>query len=314
MWGPAGDASRTKDVTAQVQRILDSQTASFSVASLASEGDPALNVVKTLRVEYVLNGKVATASATDPETIVFWQRSDPRPRAHVEESPSGLNVVASMSGDYVARLASGKVRVASVRNVPAPTPILGNWKMTFASGLGAPSDSQTSTLGSWSDSPISGVRYYSGSATYVKSVDLPRSLFGQHVRQTLDLGHVGVLADVTINGRHLGVLWRSPFRLDVTGVVHPGNNVIQARVTNLWPNRMIGDEDLPEDGDRNPNGTLKTWPSWVLKGGSSPTGRIAFTSWKLWHRQDRLLPSGLIGPVSIQCEVVAPLKPATKRN
>ncbi|MBN2579089.1 MAG: hypothetical protein JXB10_08870, partial [Pirellulales bacterium] len=71
------------------------------------------------------------------------------------------------------------------------------------------------------------------------------------------------------------------------------------KVVNLWINRMIGDEFLPEDSDRNPDGTLKSWPKWVLEGKSSPTGRYTFTTWRLWHKDDPLQPSGLLGPVRI---------------
>ena len=72
------------------------------------------------------------------------------------------------------------------------------------------------------------------------------------------------------------------------------------RVTNLWVNRMIGDETLPEDSSRNPDGTLKEWPPWVREGKPSPTGRYTFTSWRLWKANDPLQPSGLIGPVTLR--------------
>jgi len=68
---------------------------------------------------------------------------------------------------------------------------------------------------------------------------------------------------------------------------------------NLWPNRLIGDEQLPEDSERNPDGTLKQWPQWVLDGKPSPSGRFTFTSWRLWKKNDALLESGLIGPVQL---------------
>jgi hypothetical protein len=71
-------------------------------------------------------------------------------------------------------------------------------------------------------------------------------------------------------------------------------------VVNLWINRMIGDELLPEDSERNPNGTLKTWPKWVQEGKLSPSGRHTFTSWRLWKKDDPLQPSGLLGPVTLR--------------
>lgn len=115
----------------------------------------------------------------------------------------------------------------------------------------------------------------------------------------LDLGDVQVIAQVTLNGRNLGTLWKPPYRVDATRALRPGKNDVVVRVTNLWPNRMIGDEQLPEDSERNPDGTLKSWPAWLLEGKPSPTGRLTFTTWRLWKRDDALPPSGLIGPVTI---------------
>jgi hypothetical protein len=63
---------------------------------------------------------------------------------------------------------------------------------------------------------------------------------------------------------------------------------------------MIGDEQLPEDSDRNAVGTLKAWPQWLLDGKPSPSGRFAFTSWRLWKKDDPLQESGLLGPVMLQ--------------
>ena len=116
----------------------------------------------------------------------------------------------------------------------------------------------------------------------------------------LDLGRVEVMAQVKVNGKLLGTLWKSPYRIDITSVAKPGENTLEIGVADLWINRQIGDESLPEDSDRNPgNDTLKSWPKWVLEGKSSPTGRISFTSWKLWSKSDPLVPSGLIGPVRV---------------
>jgi len=304
-WGPAGDAARTKDVTAQVQRLADMGTTEFQVASLVSEGDPAVNVVKTLTVEYKIGGKSFTASATDPETITLQAPPAAQPAvAELLASAKGFEIKTSATGLYEVRTRSGGVFRANVASIPKPFDVSGEWRLTFPPDKGAPDVVHLDSLASWSDSDTPGVRYFSGTATYHKTIMAPQGLFGQGLRQILDLGRVEVIAQVKLNGHDLGILWRAPYRVDVTGWLKPGVNTLEIRVTNLWPNRMIGDEFLPEDGDRNPNGTLKTWPSWVLDGKHSPTGRIAFTSWKLWRKDDKLLPSGLIGPVSIRDEIV----------
>ena len=62
---------------------------------------------------------------------------------------------------------------------------------------------------------------------------------------------------------------------------------------------MIGDENLPPDSDRNSSGTLNSWPEWLVPGGSSPSGRFSFATWRHWSKEDSLIPSGLIGPVEI---------------
>ncbi|MDR3689111.1 MAG: glycosyl hydrolase [Fimbriimonas sp.] len=309
LWGPKGDASRTKDVQSQVQRMVDGQVTSFQVAQLAGEGDPAVNIVKTLNLEYTMNGRTFTASATDPESISFMERADRKPVARLETTARGLNVVADAPGDYAAHTRTGRTLRARVKAVPTPFPVTGPWTLDFPPGLGAPKHVVLPSLISWSESKSAGVRYFSGTATYHKTFDCPADRIGAKARTVLDLGAVGVIAEVKLNGQNVGLLWRAPYQVDVTGKIRPGKNELTLQVTNLWPNRMIGDESLPEDGDRNPNGTLKSWPKWVLQGGKSPTGRVTFSSWKLWHKQDELLPSGLIGPVVLRTEIVLRLKP-----
>jgi hypothetical protein len=116
----------------------------------------------------------------------------------------------------------------------------------------------------------------------------------------LDLGDVQVAAQVSVNGKPVGVVWHPPYRIDIGSHLWPGTNTLEIEVVNLWINRMIGDEQLPEDSERNPNGTLKRWPDWLLRGEPSPTGRQTFTTWRLWKKDDPLQPSGLLGPVQVR--------------
>ena len=111
--------------------------------------------------------------------------------------------------------------------------------------------------------------------------------------QWLDLGDVQAFAEVKLNGKPLGVLWKPPYRLDVSDIVTPGRNSLKVSLTNLWPNRMIGDEQLPEDSERNRDGTLRRWPDWLQQGKPSPTGRQTFTTWRLWKKDDRAAEVGI---------------------
>jgi len=124
-------------------------------------------------------------------------------------------------------------------------------------------------------------------------------LLGPGHRLYLDLGDVEINADVTLNGKNLGLLWKAPYRVEITGAAHTGDNSLDIKVTDLWPNRLIGDAQLPPDGDRDTDGSLIKWPQWLVDGKPNPTGRQTFTTRPLWKKNDALIPSGLIGPVTL---------------
>ncbi len=110
-------------------------------------------------------------------------------------------------------------------------------------------------------------------------------------------GTVREIAEVLVNGKNLGVLWWPPFRLDVTDAVRPGTNQLEVRVTNLWVNRLIGDEQVPDDVGWQ-GVTFSSWPEWLVKGTPRPEPRRkTFTTWRHNRADSPLIPSGLIGPV-----------------
>jgi hypothetical protein len=127
------------------------------------------------------------------------------------------------------------------------TTLTGPWTLTFPPKWGAPASVQLPTLTSWTDSSVAGVKYFSGTATYSKTVTAPASWFqpGRHVY--IDLGKVRDIAQVTVNGKSAGLTWAPPYRYDVTSVLHPGVNKLEIAVTNEWSNRQIGDRLLPAD-------------------------------------------------------------------
>jgi alpha-L-rhamnosidase/Glycosyl hydrolases family 2, sugar binding domain len=150
----------------------------------------------------------------------------------------------------------------------------GPWEVSFPPSLGAPAHVSFDRLYSWTDSADVGVKYFSGTATYEKTLPMIREWLEEGSRVQLDLGAVKNLAEVAVNGLTIGVVWKAPFKLDLTEALKVGENRIEIKVTNLWPNRLIGDKQL---GAR----------------------KIAFATFDPFRADSPLLPSGLLGPVTL---------------
>jgi hypothetical protein len=105
---------------------------------------------------------------------------------------------------------------------------------------------------------------------------------------------------VRLNGTDCGIAWKPPYRVDITRAVRPGKNELEIDVVNLWINRMIGDEQLPDDCRWLDFETLAEWPDWFKAGTPRPSGRYTFTSCKHYKKDSPLSPSGLLGPVRLQ--------------
>lgn len=212
----------------------------------------------------------------------------------------GLQLCATEPGDYRCEWSSGKAATVTIPDLPEPIALQGPWTVKFPSDWGAPAQIQLEKLIAWNQHSDAGVRYFSGTASYHGEFDVPQELLNGRDRIELDLGEVAVMADVTLNGRRLGTLWKPPFLLDVTSALRAGHNALEIALANLWVNRLIGDQQLPPDAERAPDGHLLSWPQWLLEGKRSPTGRFTFTTWELWRKADPLVESGLIGPVQLR--------------
>ncbi|GMU92370.1 MAG: hypothetical protein AMXMBFR4_14280 [Candidatus Hydrogenedentota bacterium] len=179
----------------------------------------------------------------------------------------------------------------------------GPWTVAFdAQSGGPPKPVLFDELTDWSRRPENDIRYFSGTAVYSRTIEIPAELLSGERPLYLDLGRVEVMASIRLNGNELGIVWKRPYRVPISAAAKPGVNELVVRVVNLWPNRMIGDEQLPADSERHPNGTLKEWPQWMLEGRPSPSGRYTLATWKHWSADDPLIPSGLLGPVTLQIE------------
>lgn len=155
------------------------------------------------------------------------------------------------------------------------TMVEGPWKVAFQPVRGAPASITMDQLFDWSKSEDPGVKYFSGVATYTKTIQAPSSWFRRGAHVWIDLGDVKNLAVVSVNGKNLGEVWHAPYRIDATTALKPGENQIQIQVTNSWVNRIIG--DLQPGADKK-----YTFPDVAAYTASSP-----------------LLASGLLGPVEL---------------
>ena len=174
-----------------------------------------------------------------------------------------------------------------------------NWAVNFDPNRGPAAPVEFDKLIPWNESADNEIKYYSGSATYRKTFTLPS--IPQSGSLWLDLGEVGVMANVTLNGKSLGLLWCPPFKVDMRSAAKPGKNTVEIELTNLWINRFIGDEAFeyqniyPQIREGQPLPDDQIRKTFEFRFG----GRNA----KHWKATDALRPSGLIGPVRITEEV-----------
>jgi alpha-L-rhamnosidase len=278
VYGVPGDAARSRDVRAQVQALVDAGKTTFKVTDLAEAGDPAYGVEKTFTVEYTGGGQLLKATGKDPNTVSLCpvMPAPERPAEIVCDSTDNVQIVARETGSYDWVTATGRTHHDDIAVVPLPLEITGPWDLNFPPKWGAPASVVLTNLISWTDVPDNGVKFFSGTATYVTTFNLPadQSEINRSKFQ-LALGEVQVMARVKLNGQDCGIAWKPPYQVDVSRAIRSGQNRLEISVANLWPNRMIGDAALPED-------QRFTWSSWEPFKASTP-----------------LLKSGLLGPVKI---------------
>ena len=203
----------------------------------------------------------------------------------------------SASGDYRVTTSDGTHREVQV-TCPADIHLDGLWDMRFPMAKGPEAKTLRSELFAWNESGDPEIRYFSGTATYSQSFELPVDRLAEGHRVYIDLGDVRKLARVRINGKPCPDLWKVPFRAEITDRVVAGTNRIEVEVTNTWTNRMIGDEQLP--ADVRYKRYLTALPDWLDGSVPRDSERQTFTIQRFYDKNDRLIPSGLLGPVTIQ--------------
>jgi beta-galactosidase/beta-glucuronidase len=152
--------------------------------------------------------------------------------------------------------------------------VSGPWEVEFQPGRGAPKSATFTELSDWSNNANPGIKYFSGTATYTKTIQIPETALTQKPQIELDLGTVHAVAEVWVNGKAAGIAWKPPYRVDITDAVKPGENTLSIKVVNLWPNRLIGDQQPGAE-------------------------KVTFAPNSTYTANSPLMPSGLIGPVEV---------------
>jgi hypothetical protein len=203
------------------------------------------------------------------DAVAFTQFGDKRTTVPLELAPRGALFVVFRKPIPPTKQGRGNnfLTYSALRNLD------GAWTVKFDPKWGGPESIEFPALVDWTQRPEDGIKYYSGKATYVKSFDLTANP-GSGI--FLDLGEVCNVAEVRLNGKPLGVLWTKPFRVEITQALKSGNNDLEIDIVNLWPNRLIGDAQLPPE-------------KWFCK-----------TNVRKFTKDYPLLPSGLLGPVVLE--------------
>ncbi|MGA2853415.1 MAG: glycosyl hydrolase [Verrucomicrobiota bacterium] len=201
-----------------------------------------------------------------------YEEKDGRTIVPLDFAPCGswFVVFREPSAAHPATAKSNSPELKPVREIS------GAWTVRFDPKWGGPASAPFDRLASWTTRPEPGIKFYSGTAVYEKSFDLPQSAIRDpQSKLWLDLGGVRELAEVKVNGKSCGIVWSPPFRLDISGAVKPGENKLEIEVVNFWPNRVIGDANLP------------------------PEQRLTKTNIRNLKSNSALMESGLFGPVQI---------------
>lgn len=194
----------------------------------------------------------------------------------VSSEKQSLSARIWTTGSYVFENARGLKCSIKADSIPPAISFDQPWKVTFSNGWGAPGSIIMKELISWTDSPNPGVKYFSGTAVYSNNFVIPENNTQKDYSFFLDLGKLKEVAEVFINGKSMGIIWKEPFRIDITDFVKPGNNAMEITVTNLWNNRIVGD--------------------------LQPSNKKTYTRTNIKNRisaNTPLIPSGLLGPVKI---------------
>lgn len=275
-YGDIAGNGGTADITSKIAGLIQDNQVDAIIGNELVGSDPAPNILKSATVEYTIGGKPGTVSIAENDALSLPPYASQKATYTVMRDASGrARLLPWAPGAFTVKDAAGNTASRQVASTPAPIPVDGAWAVHFDPRWGGPAAVTFDTLADWTQRPEPGIKYYSGTAEYDKTIAVPAGWLRPGRVITLDLGDLESLANVTLNGHDLGCLWSPPYRVDVTGLLRPGPNTLQVKVTNTWVNRLIGDDGLPA------------------------SQRLTSTTQSFYSATDPLIPSGLFGPVTL---------------
>jgi hypothetical protein len=230
--------------------------------------------------------EVAELAKSKPPTD---SNSSIAPIVVVQAGQGKLEAEVQASGSYEIKLSNGRTCAFQAGGLPGPLEISGPWDVRLPAGMDVPEHLALEKLNSLTEYPSEAVKYFSGTATYERTFDLPADRLGAGKGLLLDLGRVEAMAEVLLNGKNLGVLWKPPFVIEISDAAKLGGNRLEVRVTSTWRNRLIGDAKYP-------NG----FPSSSATSGGKPQFKPYLGVDLKLSRNEAPVPFGLIGPVQLR--------------
>ncbi|MBQ9431208.1 MAG: hypothetical protein IJU44_06615 [Kiritimatiellae bacterium] len=305
------DSNNTMDITKKLQAEIANDRLEVKISNELAGRDPARQTVKEAKIDYRLDGNDRSVTVKENSVLVlphdsFASYPPPGGTLHCDNGKTVFTAFAPLA--VTVEYSSGERQGLQVGELPPDQVLDSPWTAKFPQPDGKTLTIELSKLCSWTDRPEPEIKYFSGTATYSGHFTVNKNLgFGERV--WLDLGAVRNLAEVRVNQTAYPVLWKPPFRIDITSAVAAANGAadLEIKVTNLWANRLIGDDFLPPDCKWKANGALAEIPQWIKDGKPSPTGRHTFTTWRHWTRDDQPLVSGILGPVRLLFSQDVPL-------